>query len=34
MIANPRGKAKSVILTQEGAVRSEELFRRLFAKRA
>jgi hypothetical protein len=34
MVDNPRGKAKSVILTQEGAARSEELFRRLFSKRA
>jgi hypothetical protein len=32
LIGNPRSKAKSVVLTEEGAVRSRELFERLFAK--
>ncbi|HEY9566575.1 MAG TPA: DUF6429 family protein [Thalassobaculum sp.] len=32
MISDPVGKAKSVVLTEEGLKRSEELFRRLFAK--
>jgi len=32
MLANPRGKAKSVILTQDGAALSQELFRRLFSR--
>ncbi len=32
MISDPVGKAKSVWLTEEGLKRSEELFRRLFAK--
>lgn len=32
MIANPANKAKSVVLTQEGLRRSEELFRTLFAR--
>ncbi|QNG47738.1 DUF6429 family protein [Sphingobium yanoikuyae] len=32
MILDPVGKAKSVVLTPEGRRRSEELFRRLFAK--
>lgn len=31
-IADPKGKAKSVALTDEGRKRAEELFRRLFAK--
>lgn len=31
-IANPKGKAKSVFLTEEGLRRSEELFERLFSK--
>lgn len=31
-IANPRGKTKSVILTEEGAKRSRELFETHFAK--
>jgi len=33
LISNPVSKAKSVILTNEGLRASEELFRRLFAKR-
>jgi hypothetical protein len=32
MIANPVGKAKSVVLTEEGLHRSRELFRKHFAK--
>lgn len=32
MIADPRGKAKSVILTEEGAKRSQELFEKLFTR--
>jgi hypothetical protein len=32
LIGNPRSKAKSVVLTEEGAARSRELFERLFAK--
>jgi hypothetical protein len=32
LIGNPRSKAKSVVLTVEGAARSRELFERLFAK--
>jgi hypothetical protein len=32
MIANPVGKAKSVVLTEEGLQRSRELFRKHFAK--
>ena len=31
-ISNPKSKAKSVVLSEEGARRSEELFRRYFAK--
>ena len=31
-ISNPKSKAKSVVLTEEGARRAEELFRRYFAK--
>jgi hypothetical protein len=31
-IANPRGKTKSVVLTEEGAKRSRELFERYFNK--
>lgn len=34
MIDNPVGKAKSVVLTDEGLTRAEALFERLFAKRA
>lgn len=30
LIGNPVGKAKSVVVTAEGAKRSEELFRKLF----
>ena len=33
-IADPKNKAKSVVLTEEGLARSEELFERLFSKRA
>jgi len=33
-ISDPRSKAKSVILTEEGERRAEELFRRYFAKAA
>ncbi|HVN01683.1 MAG TPA: DUF6429 family protein [Caulobacteraceae bacterium] len=32
LISDPRGKAKSVILTEEGQARSEALFRQLFMK--
>jgi hypothetical protein len=32
-IGNPKGKAKSVLFTEEGARRSEELFERLFGKK-
>jgi len=32
LIANPRSKAKSVVLTDEGAARSRELFERLFRR--
>lgn len=31
-IANPKGKTKSVVLTEEGAKRSRELFEKHFAK--
>jgi hypothetical protein len=31
MIANPRGKAKSVVFTDEGWERSRRLFKELFA---
>jgi len=31
-ISNPKGKAKSVALSEEGLKRSEELFERLFGK--
>ena len=31
-IDNPRGKAKSVVLTEEGLERSEELFKRYFTR--
>ena len=34
MICNPVGKAKSVVLTDEGLVESERLFRALFGKSA
>jgi hypothetical protein len=33
MIGDPKSKAKSVWLTDEGAKRSEELFRKFFEKR-
>jgi hypothetical protein len=29
-IADPRGKAKSVVITEHGRVRAEQLFRKLF----
>jgi Domain of unknown function (DUF6429) len=32
MIDNPRGKAKSVILTDAGLAESERLFKQMFAK--
>jgi hypothetical protein len=32
LIANPRSKAKSVVLTDEGAARARELFERLFGR--
>jgi hypothetical protein len=32
MIDDPRGKAKSVVFTQEGLRRSQELFEAMFAK--
>jgi hypothetical protein len=32
MILDPRGKAKSVILTEEGSARGDALFRQLFSK--
>ncbi|RWX36752.1 DUF6429 family protein [Rhizobium leguminosarum] len=32
LIANPAGKAKSVVLSNEGLRRSEELFRALFMR--
>jgi hypothetical protein len=32
MIANPKGKARSVIMTDEGEKKSEELFKYLFCK--
>jgi hypothetical protein len=32
MIHNPVGKAKSVLLTEEGVAESERLFREMFAK--
>jgi hypothetical protein len=31
-ISDPKSKAKSVILTEDGAQKAEELFRRYFAK--
>jgi hypothetical protein len=33
MISDPRSKAKSVVLSDEGAKRAGELFERLFGKR-
>ena len=32
-ISDPVGKAKSVVFTEDGARRSEELFREMFARR-
>jgi len=32
LIADPKNKAKSVVLTDEGLRRSEELFRKLFTR--
>ena len=32
LISNPVGKAKSVLFTEEGQQKSEELFKKLFAK--
>ena len=32
MILNPQGKAKSVVLTDEGLMKSEVLFKHLFTK--
>lgn len=32
MILNPVGKAKSVVLTEEGIARSKQLFRDMFSK--
>ena len=32
MIADPRNKAKSVVFTEEGRRRSQELFRAMFTK--
>ena len=32
LISTPKSKAKSVVLSEEGARRAEELFRRYFAK--
>lgn len=34
MISDPRGKAKSVVFTEEGLKRSEELLERLFGTEA
>ncbi|MFB3893138.1 MAG: DUF6429 family protein [Phycisphaerae bacterium] len=31
-ISEPRGKAKSVVMSEEGLKRSEELFKKLFCK--
>jgi hypothetical protein len=31
-IADPRGKAKSVVITEQGKVKAAELFRQLFGK--
>ena len=33
-IGNPVGKAKSVLLSEDGAARSEQLFRAMFVKAA
>ncbi len=32
LISDPRGKAKSVVFTEEGLARSETLFRQLFTR--
>jgi hypothetical protein len=32
MIANPKGKARSVMMTKEGEKKSEELFKDFFCK--
>ena len=32
LISNPRGQAKSVVITEEGYRRAEELFRRKYGK--
>jgi hypothetical protein len=34
MILNPRGRAKSVVLTEEGEKRAKELFTQHFGKKA
>jgi hypothetical protein len=34
MIDNPRGKAKSVVFTEDGLRRSKDLFERMFMRRA
>jgi hypothetical protein len=31
-ISNPRGKAKSIVLTDEGLARSEQMFRQYLAE--
>ena len=31
-IADPKGKAKSVVITEEGRIKAEQLFRHLFGK--
>ena len=31
-IADPKGKAKSVVMTDEGVARAEELFKQLFGR--
>ena len=33
LISNPRSKAKSVVLSEEGRARAEQLFNQLFARR-
>jgi hypothetical protein len=33
LIADPKNKAKSVVLTEQGLARSEQLFEQLFSKR-
>ena len=33
MISNPKTRAKSVVLSEEGARRSQELFEKLFSKK-